>query len=469
VAKCLARLVAAAASLAAVAAAQVAPGDSLPWPGGAGPAIAARGGARCVVWRDATAERAERARRDDAWFAAFGARAPAGFLLVTVVDAPAAVGGDRVASARRSGATPADAGTAGAAWFADLDDGVVVTDGDGVVQFVGAVGAGLLDAVASVLAGSHDLAAARAAHACRQGFASRCDGPDGFAARALGAAMAHAPNDGLLHALRFLLAEASEPAAASSLAAASLQQLAGDPRALAMFVDCAARGASAPLPLLTAAAPWVARAAAAAPEDFAVQVAAARALGAVGDTRAVGRVAVRARRLAHADAAGCLELAAALVAQPEPAVYGDLAAALVERAAALGASARWLAAARCAVALRCRGDADAAAAVLDAYAAGAGAGASPNNDCWRWLTDRATFGRFEEFAIALADRMVESAAVLDYYECDTVAFACLRAGRVADAVAFAERAVAASGGAVAAYGERLRWYRSLPGAVAAPR
>ena len=66
--------------------------------------------------------------------------------------------------------------------------------------------------------------------------------------------------------------------------------------------------------------------------------------------------------------------------------------------------------------------------------------------------------------------MVDADEALDYFECDTVAFACFRAGRIADAVAFAERAVDASGGAVAAYGERLRWYRErLAPATAAPR
>jgi hypothetical protein len=66
--------------------------------------------------------------------------------------------------------------------------------------------------------------------------------------------------------------------------------------------------------------------------------------------------------------------------------------------------------------------------------------------------------------------MVDDVAALDYFECDTVAFACLRAGRGDDAVGFAERAVAASGGAVPAYAARLRWYRSdRTVAVPAPR
>jgi hypothetical protein len=463
---------------AAIALAQVAPGDDLPRSGGAATVLAGRAGVRCVVWRDATGERAARARRDDAWFRALCARAPAGLLVVTVVAAraPAPAAGasaDCAAGTAEVGAHPACtvAGAAGPAWFADALDGVVVTDADGLVQFVGGVGAGLADAIAAALAGGVDLAAARAAHACRLRFASWLDGPDGFVAGMLPDALAHAPHDGLLHALRWLLAAANDPPpAAAALAQASLRQLADDPRALATFSDHALRGALAPHALAALAAPALARAAAAAPDDVAVQIAAVRALGGAGEARAVGRLVVRARRLAADDPTACLDLAAALVSQPEPAIYGDVAAALVDRAAVLGARPRWLAAARVAVAMRCRGDAATAQAVLDDYTVAEGAGTSRNNDCWRWLTDRSTFGCCEDFAIALADRMVEDVAALDYFECDTVAFACLRAGRRAEAVAFAERAVAASADAVPAYGARLRWYRSELGvAAAAPR
>jgi hypothetical protein len=452
--------------------AQVAPGDALARSGGVANALADRGAARCVVWRDATGDRAVRTRRDDAWFRALCARAPAGLLVVTVVDGPAA-GADGAAGG--DGAVGGEArtviGAAGAAWFVDALDGVVVTDGDGVVHFVGAVGSGLTDAIAGALAGGVDLAAARAAYTCRLRFAGWLDGPDGLVAAALPAALAHAPRDGLLHAVRWLLAAAHEPPpAAATVAHAALRELADDPRALAAFGDHALRGALAPRALAAVVAPALARAAAAAPEDFAVQLAAVRALGGAGQTRAVGRLAAHARRLAGDDALACLELAAALVAQPEPAVYGDFAAALVARAAALGAPPRWLAACHVAVARRCRGDAAAAADILDAYAAGPGKASSRNNDCWRWLTDRSTFGCCEDFAIALADRMVEDVAALDYFECDTVAFACLRAGRGDDAIDFAERAVAASGGAVPAYAARLRWYRSERAvAVPAPR
>ena len=453
---------------AAIACAQVAPGDTLPRPDGAAAVLAGRAGVRCVVWRDATGERAVRARRDDAWFRALCERAPAELLVLTVVDGPAAAAGGAEAA---GGQGVAVAGAAGPAWFVDALDGVVVTDGAGAVQFVGAVGSGLTDAIAGALGRGVDLAAARAAYSCRLRFAGWLDGPDGLVAGALPGALAHAPHDGLLHAVRWLLAAANEPTpAAAALAHASLRQLADQPRALAAFSDHALRGALAPSELAALVAPALARAAAAAPEDFAVQLAAVRALGGAGQARSVGRLAAHARRLANDDAMACLELAAALVAQPEPAVYGDFAAALVVRASVLGAPPRWLAACRVAVARRCRGDAAAAAAALDDYAAGAGKAISRNNDCWRWLTDRSTFGCCEDFAIALADRMVEDVAALDYFECDTVAFACLRAGRVDDAVGYAERAVAASGGAVPAYAARLRWYRGeLAVAAAAPR
>lgn len=451
------RLAVVVAVCAAALSAQVAPGDALPWPGGAAAALAGTPAAtaRCVVWRSGAGVRAGRWARDESWFAEERARRRLPQFAVVAVVPPTAAG--RLPAAD---VVVVDAADAAASWFRVAEEHVVVTGPDGVVRFVGSPGAGLDDAVDDAVAGRCDLAGARLAHDCRRTAARDFDAMSAAFAEPVASALAHAPRDGLLHALRYLVAatKADAPAAARTFAADSVAKLTATPQALAVFVDVAVRGAHAKVELAAAVAPAMAAAAATAPADFAVQLAHLRVLGLCGEGRAFGRQAVRVRRLAHDDGAACLELAAVLADGARAPIYGDFAAGVVARAADLQAEPRWLAAARFAVAWNCRGDAAAAQSVVADYTARA-AHISLNNDCWYLLTDLATSGRFDPFAAALADVMAGDPEALDYFECDTVASAYFAVGRTADAVAFAARAVARGGADVPAYGERLRRYQ----------
>ncbi|MBX3461723.1 MAG: hypothetical protein KF830_01015 [Planctomycetes bacterium] len=337
---------------------------------------------------------------------------------------------------------------------------LVVLDRQGVVRFVGLAEAGLVDAVERTLAGTQVPAAERAAAGqrleARHGF-------DDAEAEALvaqcEALVAHAPRDGLAQGLLYaaLATRLGSPLRALRARDAAIPLLAAEPRPLAAFADVALRSDPHDQALARALAAPLAAAAAAAPGDPVVQLAHLRALVRVGDSREVGRRAMRLQKHLHA-ADRCLDFVAVLAGDAEAAVHRDLAGRLLERAEQSGADARDLAAARYAVARRCLEDAAAARRVLDAYLQGTDEG-SINNDCWYLMTDLRTMGRCDWFAAGLAERMLERQESMQSHEFDTAALALFLVGRAAEAVALQERAIAL-GGNSPDYQQRLRRYQA---------
>ncbi len=354
-----------------------------------------------------------------------------------------------------------------AAWGAMRGQHVVVLDHGGRTSFQGDPGNGLVDAIAGVLDGSFDVGKVRdrimmrdALTADFENVAARFDpvalrdnaGRDGQAWGILYAAAANRPP----------FAEAAMP-----VAKAAVERLAKDSRPLAVFADIALRSdARAPglaLELSAALQP----ASAAAPSDPWVQLAYLRALVIADRGREVGRQAAKTARLVRASAEHSLAFAEILVRAATPVVHGDLVRQAVARATELGAAPRLVTAARYAATLRCDEDPAAAKTLLNEYLAEVQIRTQINNDCWYLMTELPTMGRFDWFAAALADRMLEQRDNMDYFEFDTVALAMFQVGRYEDAVANQETAIQKGGAGNPEYTARLDRYKAR--VAAAPR
>ncbi len=456
--------------LAVPAAAQVTHGQRLPaiewteWPRGA-PIVFGEEGPPAVVfalW--SAAPSGPVAAGDGAHFAALQARGAAAGLRVVVVASP----GQSLAPEWQSCSAATADEAALRTWLGDEGDAdwrVVVADRRGRVTFLGNPGEGLEDAVEATLAGRCDLAAEREAFDARR-METFDDEPREHLARLLDRMIAHAPRDGLAAGMRyaFVTQAGGGPVARGEIDRA-LQVLAGSGPALARFADLALRAEPQARHVAAALAPALAAAARAAPNDVGIALTSLRAQFLAGDAREAGRQVMRVRKLALADAESALAFAEILTHAEPPAAHLDLASEALQRATASGSSSRLLAAVRYAVALRCAGDPAAARAVLDDYAERLNLRVSLNNDCWYYLTELRTLGRADAFALALAERMLEQEAAMDYFEFDTAALAMFRAGRVAEAVRLQEQAIAKGGADDADYQDRLRRYR----AAAPPR
>jgi tetratricopeptide (TPR) repeat protein len=165
-----------------------------------------------------------------------------------------------------------------------------------------------------------------------------------------------------------------------------------------------------------------------------------------------------------------IALAEILAAAPNPEPHAPLAHRALDAAAKLGADPLWLAAARYAVVLRCDRDADGAASVVAAHLARAGEQADLNGTAWRLMTEFATMGRFDAFALALADRLLEQQqrGRANAAHLDTIALAQFVNGRFADAVANEEKAIALDGDDPR-FAARLQRYRRFQAMAAAGR
>lgn len=401
-----------------------------------------------------------------AWDGPAIASAAAGAAVAVVaVVAPAADGSAGPLPAGWRDATVATLSAAAAeAWLGDERGQrwyLVLTDADGVVRFLGAPGAGLEDAIAGLTtpATVAGLDAERDAFGLRrlQGFDSAALAA---ARKELAAAAAARPRDGRLAGLRVAYAaHVGDDDGAVAVAREALLALAEQPRPLAVLADLALRSAVAP----RFAAEYAERLAplvAAAPEDLPLGMAALRAFLVAGRDRDVGRQAMRLRKAAFADAASALAYGEVLTHAARPEVHLDLVAAALARGTELGGDERELAALRYAFELRCRGDRKAARAVRDDYLERLPLRVSCNNDCWYFLTEFATMGRFDAFAAALAERMLEEEAAMDYFEFDTAAFAMFRAGRVDEAIALQRKAIAKAGREDPDYRRRLQRYEA---------
>ena len=340
---------------------------------------------------------------------------------------------------------------------------LVAVDAAGAVVFTGAPGGGVLDMLRRCCSGEVDTDYEERARAWRrQLIESYDDLASGPTIALLEPLVGRSPRDGVLAGLLYLTqaTKANDRDAAQATLAAAIQAMQRAPRALAVFADLAMRGDPQRAELWSELIPALEAAAVDAATDPSLQLALLRAQVAAGDGRAVGRHAMRCRKLVTSTAAGCLDYAMALAQAETPMIHLDLAEAAVDRAASLGAPPRLLAAARYVVALRCAEDPAAAKGILDAYIALQDELYSLNNDAWALLTEVKTMGRFDWFAVGLVERMLEDRDAMSYFEFDTAALAMFQVARLADAVALQEVALEQGGREEAAYRDRLARYRA---------
>ncbi|MEC9047344.1 MAG: hypothetical protein VYA51_04965 [Planctomycetota bacterium] len=359
-----------------------------------------------------------------------------------------------------------EAGLAEKEWLGDIDapqGRLVAVDGDGVVQFVGAPGCGVVDMLERQVAGAPDGCFEERARSWRaqlvEGYDDLASGPT---ITLLEPMVARAPRDGLLSGLLYLTyaTKANDAEAARALQDQAIAAMADAPRALAAFADLALRGDPLRPELWRALRAPLQDAAARAADDPTVQLALLRALISDHDDRAAGRLAMTCHKRVCATAEGCLDFAMLLVRAETPMVYGDLARGAVARAVELGGDARLIAAAQYVIALRCEEDRSGADAVLAGYLADRGALYSHNNDAWSFLTGLATAARFDWFAVGLVECLLVDEAAMDYFELDTAALAMFLVGRAEEAVGLQEAALAQGGSLEAAYRDRLARYKA---------
>ena len=345
---------------------------------------------------------------------------------------------------------------------------VVALDRRGVVTFVGSSAEGLVDAVERTVAGEPRLDAARIAFSLRGELrVAFADLDADVAARQLDQLIGLVPHDGVAHGLRYVteVQKRLSPQGARERLLAAVAALNGEARPLAAFADlalrCDPRGDGLAQELL---APLSA-AAKAVPGDVFVRLTHLRVLVLAGQGREIGRAAMRMQKLVLRSPEACLDFASILTGDKDAVVHRDLAQRVLERAEQLGAPPRLVTAARYGAVLRCQEDPEQAGRVLDAYLAATGDG-NLNNDCWYLMTELPTMGRYDWFAHALAERMLQNREAMQGHEFDTAALAKFLVGEVEEAVALQEKAIA-MGGASADYRQRLERYRAA--AAAPPR
>ncbi len=362
-----------------------------------------------------------------------------------------------------------DAGATSSTWLGpeSVVWNTLVLDRRGVVAFAGRPDAGLVDAIEHTLAGTHQFDRERMA------FSQRLETLVGFddmtakdLVQQLEGLIGHAPRDDIAHGLLYATQATKllAPAKARQVRTAAIAALRDEPRPLAAFADLALRcdphGEGLAHELL---AP-LAAAASAAPDDVFVLLTHLRALVLAGEDREVGRRAMRMQKLVLRSADDCLDFATILAGDKNALVHRDLAQRVLDQAEKLGAPPRFLTAARFGAAVRCQEDKVLAKKLMDAYLGHGEQGdteghASINNDCWYLMTELATMGRYDWFAAGLADRMLEQRDAMQNYEFDTAALAMFLVGRVEEAIALQEKAIA-MGGASADYTQRLRRYQA---------
>jgi GNAT superfamily N-acetyltransferase len=355
------------------------------------------------------------------------------------------------------------------AWFGDESARVLLVDARGKVVFRGAPEAGLVDAMEAVAEGRDVTPFAGLPATREQVLDNLHDAAPDFLLRALDRGLATAPRDGTLLGLAYVVEALrhQDRGAATAILDTAVVRLVDEPRPLAAFADLVLRADPRGPGVGAALLAPLGRAAELTPEDPFVRLALLRALVVAGDPRAVPREAARMQRHALLTPTAALDFAAVLTGDRQPLIHRDRALMAVERAEALGAEPRLLAAVRYGVLLRCAEDREARLKLLDDYLFDQDVRAGINNDCWHLLTDLRTVGRCDWFAAALADRMLEQREAMEAYEFDTAALAMFATGRIAEAVDLQATAVRMAGGDHPGYAERLERYRaSLP---AAPR
>jgi hypothetical protein len=274
--------------------------------------------------------------------------------------------------------------------------------------------------------------------------------------------LAHAPRDGVMFGLLYLteVAKAADVGAAERVRQRALKALADESRPLAAFADLALRGDPRSRDFAHRIAGLLQPLVAKAPNDAPLQLAYLRALVLAGDGREVGRHAMRMQKVVLGSPDHCLDFTGILVMDDNPLVHRDLAARVLAKAEQAGAAPRLLTAAKYAVALRCDEDRQRAQAILNEYLGEVEIRSQINNDCWYLMTELPTMGRFDWFAMALAERMLEQRDAMDYFEFDTAALAMFQVGRFAEAVELQETAISKGGQGNPEYAERLQRYKA---------
>lgn len=362
-------------------------------------------------------------------------------------------------------------GSARQLWLAEQLDFYVAVVCKDRIAWVGRPGQGLCAAVRAAVDGALDPATSGEVFRRRIFLLATYGNASGTVARDLAQQLiADCPTDGPSWALCYL-AEAKklgDKAAANTTAGAAIEALAAEPRALASFADLVLRGDTRNRQLGRQLADALAAAATAYPDDLRVLLARLRALVRAGDSREVGRFAHRIARKVEGVANAALEYVEILTQDEQPIVHKDLAARLLAAAAGC-ADARALAAVRYAAALRCDEDPTRAREIASDFMEQLAGRTVLNNTAWELMTELPTLGRFDLFALALAQRMLDQRPVLEAFELDTVALAMFLNGRLDDAVELAAAAVEKSGGE-GEYVERLERYRDAAAqGKAAPR
>lgn len=358
------------------------------------------------------------------------------------------------------------------AWFGDPSAAIasVVVGKDGTVAFAGSCAGGLVDALAATLAGKPDHAGERAASSTRQMVPTMFDNLDPAQTTSLVTSLLeHAPHDGEARGWLYanLATRTNDQAPAEHAFAAACEQLAGEARPLAAFADLALRAAPHAAGCGATLGKLLEPLAKQAPADPQVQLALLRALMASGDSRAVVRQAFHCRKVALGSAADAIAYAMILAADQNPMVHRDLVQQALERAEKLGASPSDLVRGRYVAARRCADDAAGAREMLDGYLGKDEIVLSLNNTCWYAMTELETMGRFDAFALGVAERMVEQKESLQYNEFDTAALAMYLNGRIAEAVDLQTTAIDKGGRGNPEYEQRLARYKAA--AAAAPR
>lgn len=273
------------------------------------------------------------------------------------------------------------------------------------------------------------------------------------------------PNSGRAQALRVLHAWwcKGDLAAARAAFDEGLAALADRGHALVAFADLVLRGDRSDVAMAKALCAHLAPIAAAASDAPMPQLVLLRALLMSGQDKLAGRMLTKTAKTVAVDRGRQLWFAETLMEAAAPAPYRDLAEQAIAAAQSLGADRRLCYAARHKVLVRT----GAPAAECDAWMAearkvlGEDAVLSLNNDAWYMMTRIDTMGRFDTYALAQCEEMQrESGEGLSYGNKDTVALALFRNGRLAEAIALATEAIAASRNDPE-YTARLARYRAV--------
>jgi hypothetical protein len=241
---------------------------------------------------------------------------------------------------------------------------------------------------------------------------------------------------------------------------AGLQALATEPWALAVFADLVLRGDRSDPSFARELALAMTPVAAAAPDSPFVQLVQLRALLRAGQDKLAGRMVSTVGKLCRGSARDLVLYAETLMEANDGAPWRALAERALDEAAAAGADARWVAAARYKALVRGGAPAEAAKLLADFRTAAGITGGSLNNDAWYMMIRPETMGRFDDYALGQCEEMLrQEGDAMSYSTQDTVALALFLCGRLQEAIDLEAKAIARAQNRPH-YAERLLRYRN---------